>query len=270
MRIEYYDMWTEVPGTANYKPHLVHYIPDEKKTDSALLIIPGSGYSNNPSKPKQEGERVAKVFAEKGMNVFVLVYRVLPDVYPLPLLDGRRAVRYLRYNAEKLGIDPNRICTMGYSSGGHLAASLTTYADKMEYEDIDDIDKEDFVPNFQILCYPVLSLDPNNYFTHKGSIKMLGDRADELCDVLSLERSKVETVPPTFIFHNFDDKAVHVANSLRFAENLSLKGTPVEMHIFPDGGHGIGLPVDDRKELNHDKIWLDLAERWLKYNDFFA
>ncbi len=265
-----YSLWEAAPGTANYEPYITHYIPEKPSTDAALLIIPGSAYKNCPANPKQEGERVARYFCEKGINTFVLVYRVLPDVYPLPILDGRRAMRYIRYHSSEFGINKNRISTIGYSSGGHLAASLTTYLDKIDHECMDEIDNESFVPNYQILCYPVISLDPDNYFTHQGSVtNLLADRVDELKDKLSLERSAVESVPPTFIFHNFDDDGVSVVNSLRFAENLRRKGTAVEMHIFPDGGHGIGLPIEDRKDMNHNRKWIELAEDWLRYNDFF-
>ncbi len=266
-----YAMWDKTPGTANYEPWIEHYAPDNKKTDSALLIIPGSGYSNDPYKPKQEGERVAKYFCEKGINVFVLRYRVAPDHFPLPILDGRRAVRYIRYHAEKFGINKQKIAAMGYSSGGHLTASLFTYLDKIDFENIDDIDKECFAPDYQILCYPVIGLTKEDYYIHPYSPdNLLGDRYDELKGALSLEYSKVESVPPTFIWHNFDDTCVSVVNSFKYAENLRKKGTSVEMHIFPDGEHGKGLPVDDKKDLNHIKQWITLLETWLCYQNFFG
>lgn len=270
MEITRYSLWDKIPGTAAYEPWIEYYAPDNKKTDSALVIIPGSGYAADPDKPKQEGERVARYYCEKGIPVFVLRYRVKPDYFPLPILDGRRAIRYIRYYSEKFGIDKNKIAAMGYSSGGHLCASLFTYDKPIEFENIDEIDKEDFVPNYQILCYAVIGLDRDNYYIHQGSpTNLLADKYDEYKDDLSLEFSKVEKVAPTFIFHNFDDTCVSVVNSFKYAENLRKKGTPVEMHIFPDGGHGIGLPIDDRKDLNHDKIWVELLDRWFKYNDFY-
>jgi len=269
MKITRYELWDKVPGTANYEPWIEHYEPENKKSDSALLIVPGSGYQNDPDRPKQEGERVAKYFCEKGLNVFVLRYRVAPDYFPLPILDGRRAVRYIRYHSEKFGINKNKLAAMGYSSGGHLTASLFAYQKDIEYGKLDIVDNESFVPDYQILCYPVIGLDRENDYIHQGSpTNLLADRYDELKDDLSLEFSQTEITAPTFIWHNFDDKTVSVINSLKYAENLRAKGTSVEMHIFPDGGHGIGLPVDDRKELNHDKIWIDLVSRWLEYEGF--
>ena len=269
MEVLQYSLWDKVPGTANYEPYLMHFIPDNKKTDSAILIVPGSGYKVCPARPKQEGERVAEHLCKMGINVFVLVYRVAPDYFPLPILDGRRAVRYIRYNSEKFGINKNKIAAMGYSSGGHLTASLFSYKKAIEFENIDEIDKEDFVPDYQILCYPVIGLDKENEYIHQGSpVNLLADKYEEYKDELSFEFSTVPITAPTFIWHNFDDDGVSVVNSLKYAECLKAKGTSVEMHIFPDGGHGIGMPIDDTKVLNHDKIWIDLVCRWLEYRDF--
>ena len=97
---------------------------------------------------------------------------------------------------------------------------------------------------------------------------MLDDKYEEYKDTLSLEFSTTEKIAPTFIWHNFDDTCVSVVNSLKYAENLRKKGTSVELHIFPDGGHGIGLPIEENKVLNHDKQWIDLLNKWLKYQGF--
>lgn len=269
MKVTRYSLWDNIPGTTNYEPWIEHYEPEKVKCDSALVIVPGSGYTSDPDRPKQEGERVAKYFCEMGINVFCLRYRVKPDYFPLPILDGRRAIRYVRYYSEKFGIDKNKIAAMGYSSGGHLTASLFTYADKIDYEDIDYIDKECFTPNYQVLCYPVIGLNKDNYYIHTSSPdNLLENKYEEYKDVLSLEFSTVEKIAPTFIWHNFDDNAVSVVNSLKYAENLRSKGASVEMHIFPDGGHGIGLPVENNKVLNHDKQWIDLLTKWLQYQGF--
>ena len=140
MNVTRYSMWNNIPGTTNYEPWIEHYEPEKAICDSALVIVPGSGYVNDPAWPKPEGERVAKYYCDMGINVFCLRYRVKPDYFPLPILDGRRAIRYIRYHSKKFGINKNKIAAMGYSSGGHLTASLFTYTDKIDYEDIDDID----------------------------------------------------------------------------------------------------------------------------------
>ncbi len=269
MKVTRYSLWDNIPGTANYEPWIEHYAPDEVKCDSALIIIPGSAYCMDPAKPKQEGERVARYFCDMGINVFCLRYRVKPDYFPLPILDGRRTVRFVRYNSEKFGIDKHKVAALGYSSGGHLTASLFTYTDKIDFEDTDDIDKEDFIPDYQVLCYPVIGLDRDDYYIHRSSpANLLGDNYDKYKDALSLEKSGVEKVAPTFIWHNFDDECVSVVNSLKYAENLRRKGTSVEMHLFPDGGHGIGLPEENDKVLCHDKQWITLLTTWFKYQGF--
>ena len=270
MNVLKYDLWENIPGTTNTKPFIMHYVPVEQVTKSAILIIPGSGYGVSPSRAPQEGERVAKYLCEKGINVFVLEYRVAPDRYPLPILDGRRAMRYIRFYSDKFGIEKDKVAVIGYSAGGHLTASLTSFLDSLEYENIDDIDNESFIPDMQVLCYPVISLNGDNYYTNIGSAKNLLDtRYEELKDSLSMENTVVENIPPTFIWHNFDDSAVNVVNSFRYAETLRKKGTSVELHIFPDGNHGIGLPVDDRKDYNHNKKWIELLWDWFCYNGFF-
>lgn len=270
MNILRYELWERIPGTTNTKPYIMHYIPDKSETKSAILIIPGSGYRISPSNAPQEGERVARYMCEKGINVFVLEYRVDPDIYPMPILDGRRAMRYIRYYGDRFGIDKEKIAVLGYSAGGHLAASLSSYVDNLEYENMDIIDKEKYTPDLQILCYPVISLDKINYYTHIGSADcLLSNRYEELKDILSLEKTTVKKIPPTFIWHNFDDNSVNVTNSLRYAECLRKKGIPVEMHIFPDGKHGIGLPIEERKDYLHNRKWIELLIQWLAYNDFW-
>lgn len=269
MEVTRYALWDKIPGTAAYEPWIEHYKPEKAINDSAFVLVPGSGYANDPDRPKQEGERVAKYYCEMGLNVFVLRYRTKPDYFPLPILDGRRAIRYIRYHSEKLGINKDKIAAMGWSSGGHLTAALFTYHDKIDFEDIDDIDKENFVPNLQVLGYPVIGLNRDNYYIHPGSpTNLLDNKYEKYKDALSLEFSKIENVPPTFIWHNFDDATVSVVNSLRYAENLRRKGTPVEMHVFPEGGHGMGLPINDTKVHDHDRQWVTLLTNWFEYNDF--
>ena len=156
MKITRYPLWDKAPGTSAYEPWIEHYSPEKPVSDSALIIVPGSAYRHDPDLPKQEGERVASYFCEMGINVFCLRYRVRPDYFPLPILDGRRAVRYVRYYSQKFGINKNKVAVMGYSSGGHLTASLFSFHEDIDYENADDIDNESFVPDYQILCYPVI------------------------------------------------------------------------------------------------------------------
>ncbi len=269
MDVVRYSLWDDVPGSKSYEPWIEHYIPYKTICDSALVILPGSAYSKDPSLSKHEGARVAEYYCKKGINVFCLRYRVKPDYFPIPILDGRRAIRYIRFHCGKFGINKSKIAAMGFSSGGHLTASLFSYIDKIDYEGIDDIDREDFIPNYQILCYPVIGLNRDNEYIHNASPEnLLGDMYDKYKNVLSLEYSMVDKIAPTFIWHNFDDARVSVINSLKYAETLKSKGASVEMHIFPDGGHGIGLPVEDNRVMSYDKQWIYLLDNWLNYQGF--
>lgn len=270
MEITKHIMWENIPSTNNSDTYLMQYEPDEKITGSTILIIPGSGYQCNPANAVQEGDRVAKYLCEKGIPVFMLEYRIAPDFFPLPILDGRRAMRYIRYYADKFGIDKNKIATIGYSAGGHLAASLVSFNDKIDFEDIDEIDNESYTPNFQVLSYPVISLDKDMPYTHQGSADhLLGERYEELKDKLSFEKVKIEKPIPTFLWHNFDDSCVDVSNTLLYAQNMKDSGGEVEIHIFPHGNHGVGLADWNTKESNHFNQWTELMIKWLRYVEFF-
>lgn len=262
-----YDLWENAPERGDYAPYIMHYEPATRKTDAAVLIVPGSAYCVNPARPIQEGDRVARYLIEKGISVFVLIYRVFPtEGFPAPLLDGRRAMRFLRYSAEKFGINKEKLVTLGYSAGGHLCASLLGYREPMEGEGVDAIDDEDYLPNMQALCYPVISLDKENAYTNVGSAKaLLGEKYAHLTDVLSFEKSQTAPVPPTFLFHNFDDTCVGIENSLLYAARLRSLGSEVEIHIYPHGGHGIGIPADDKESSLHNRDWVEQFLRWLGY-----
>lgn len=266
MLLERIQLWKEAPIDGDYAPYIEHYIPNDVKTDAAVVLMPGSAYFWSPDIPKNEGENVAKYLADKGINVFVVIYRVSADCYPHPILDGRRAMRLIRYNAEKFGIDKNKLITLGYSAGGHLCASLVSYHEALEGEGADEADNESYVPNYQALCYPVISFDTEKSYTHCGSVEnLLGEKYAHLAPLMSFEKTACAPVPPTFLFHNFDDPAVGVENSLLYAKRLRELGASVEMHIYPDGGHGVGYERDREAANEHNKDWLCRFVEWLKY-----
>ena len=150
-------LWENVPGYVDggEKPYITYYPAENKKGDGAVIIFPGGGYAK---RAPHEGKGYADYLTAQGISCFVLEYRVSPNRFPLPLLDARRAVRYVRANAEKYGIDPNKIAVMGSSAGGHLAAFVSTYLKPIDGEGADDLDTVDFRPNAQILCYPVIDI----------------------------------------------------------------------------------------------------------------
>ena len=133
-------LWeSEVPGYIGGElPMLTYYPSENKKGNGTVIICPGGGYCK---RAPHEGEGYAKYLNSIGLDAFVVDYRVDPNRFPYPLLDARRSVRYVRKNAEKFGIDPNKIAIMGSSAGGHLAALTSTYRGQIEGEGVDEINK---------------------------------------------------------------------------------------------------------------------------------
>ncbi len=271
MKVEMFDLWNKVPGECMEAPKITAYIPDEKKSDGAVVIFPGGAYWD---RAKHEGAGYAKFLAENGICAFDVAYRVGGHRFPCQLLDARRAVKFARFYAEKYGIDKNKIAVMGSSAGGHLAALVSTYKKDLKIGDAtDEIENEPYLPNAQILCYSVI--EGVGDFASKGSYKnLLGEKYEELVHEVSPIEIASEGTPRAFIWQTFADSAVHIANSLHYAERLKELGTPVEMHIFPDGKHGIGICVGDINKyeepeiLAHNAQWTDLLLNWLKYNGF--
>ena len=253
-------LWDKTPGMCEEIPVLDIYIPEKQTSDIAVVILPGGGYGG---RAPHEGEGYAEFLNSHGIAAFVCQYRVAPHRFPLPLLDSRRAVRYVRYHSEKFGISTEKVYIMGSSAGGHLAALTSTYDKPIDFEGLDPIDSESAKPNGQILCYPVIKLLGKG-LTHLGSGQnLLGDRHAELGEELSPDLIADETTPKAFIWHTFNDDCVNVINSLDYAKRLRQVQVPVELHIYPDGPHGLGLAP----AYPHVADWSEQLIRWLIFND---
>ena len=255
-----YPLWEgNAPGANTEIPRIEAYIPTDKTSTAAVLILPGGAYTG---RAPHEGAAFAEHFNALGLSAFVLCYRVAPARFPDPLLDARRAMRYLRANATALEIDPDRIAVIGSSAGGHLAAFLSTYHETIAGEGVDAIDALPYLPNAQILCYPVISSD--EAVSHAYSYKqLLGERYDERA-AFSPELLVTEGTPRAFIWHTAEDAAVNVINSYRYATALREHNISSEMHIFPYGPHGLGLANNDA----HVAQWVDLLSAWLRLSGF--
>ena len=236
------------------------YLVESDKPTGAVIVFPGGGYC---IRADHEGEPVAKMFNEAGISAFVLNYRVKPYVYPAQLFDAQRAIRFVRHNAKKFNIDPEKIGVLGFSAGGHLAVMSMQQWD-LGLTDGDEIDRESSRPNAAILCYPVVGLTVNGNGNVGSGKNLLGDRYDELAEKLSGQNCVKKEDPPAFIWHTAEDKTVHVHNSLNLALKLRENEIPFELHIFPHGEHGLGLAEND------DTIsqWASLACKWLKKMEF--
>lgn len=255
-----YPLWEgKAPGAETEAPSIDCYLPESKKSEAAFLILPGGAYTG---RAPHEGRGYAEFLNALGITAFVVAYRCFPAHFPDPLLDARRAVRFVRANAERFGIDPDRILVIGSSAGGHLAALLSTYRDPIEGEGADAIDAIDPFPNAQVLCYPVISSDEE--ISHKYSYeKLLGDRYPERA-AFSPELLVSAATPPAFLWHTAEDPVVPVENSYRYAIALRTAGVACELHVFPYGPHGLGAAAGDP----HVAQWVSLLKNWLILNQF--
>jgi len=249
-------------------PSIDVYLPDRKKsTGIAIVICPGGGYSRIAY--GHEGIDVANEFVKKGIAAIILKYRLPQFVdsnnirHFAPLLDAFETIRIIRKNAEMWGINKDKIGIMGFSAGGHLASSVCVhFNDPIFYKIF--YDSTIIKPNFQILLYPVITFSKE--FTHQGSKNMLlGNNSNDknLCWYFSSEENVQSTTPPTFIVHTSDDKGVPVENSIEFFKALKNKNVPVELHIYPSGGHGFGLAKNNK----HLNLWFDNCLKWI--NNYF-
>jgi acetyl esterase/lipase len=234
-------------GTADEDiPTLTPYlVPRERATGTAVIVCPGGGYAHLAT--EKEGDQPARWLNSLGVSAFVLKYRLGPKYHhPIELGDAQRAIRTVRAHAAELGVQPDRIGIMGFSAGGHLAASTGTHFDSGNASAPDAIDRAGSRPDFLILCYPVITFKEPDL--HRGSMHMLlGNQPDpKLIDELSNELQVTAQTPPTFLFHTTTDQTVPVENSIMFYMALRKAGVPAEMHIYERGPHGVGLaPTDE-------------------------
>ncbi|KHD37220.1 acetyl esterase [Clostridium acetobutylicum] len=248
---------------SDFRPKMETYILNGYKKRTAILILPGGGYNHTSSR---EAEPIAVNYNAAGFSTFVLHYSVAPNRYPQPLLDAARAISIIRENADEWNIDKDKIAVCGFSAGGHLAGLLGVNWFKEELFNVDGIRKEFLKPNALILCYPVIT---SGKFAHEKSFKcLLGDEGKKLLDEVSIEKHVTGKTPRTFIWHTFNDKVVPVQNSMLFTEALSKVEVSFEMHIYPDGKHGMALgtkETDGGGNINpHLASWFNLSVEWIR------
>ena len=248
-----YNIWNDI------EVELLSFDSTNKNSDACVIILPGGAYSGHA---EYEGAGYAHMFNMLGVTAFVLKYRVAPNRFPCPLLDARRAVRFIRAHAEEFAIDKNKILVIGSSAGGHLTALLSTYKGALEGEGIDEIDTQEYLPNGQILCYPVICSEET--IGHMGSYHALLGEAYHDKEKYSPELLVEKNTPKAFIWHTSSDEMVSVINSYRYAEALSKANVLCEMHIFPVGRHGCGVGAS----LPYVSKWVELLRQWMILNNF--
>lgn len=239
----------------------VYPLAPEHASGASVLIFPGGGYWVLAI--DHEGYAVRDWLSKLGITPIIVKYRhpwdtSMEDPHWGPLMDAQEAVRIVRRNAGKWGLDPDRIGVLGFSAGGHLAASVSNLPDKDPYGLSDGVSAR---PDFSVLVYPVISfVEP---FGHAGSEKkLLGseDAAPALQELFSLERQVDANTPPAFLVHAADDQGVPAQNSLAYFESMLGHGIPGELHVIETGGHGFGLGNWEDCSFK----WPSLCESWLR------
>ncbi|HEX3656264.1 MAG TPA: alpha/beta hydrolase [Pirellulales bacterium] len=226
------------------QPTLTIFRPKpETDTGAAVIIFPGGGYSILAF--NKEGTEVAQWLNTLGVTGMVLKYRVPVrkglEKYAAPLQDAQRAVGLVRNRASEWGLDPKRIGVLGFSAGGHLAATLSNNFDKRTYSLADDADRTSCRPDFTLLLYPAYLVLP----------KQLDKLAPEL---------KVTGNTPTTFMAMTEDDGIHVECCLAYYLALKQNKVPAEMHLYPAGGHGYGLRPSEYLV----STWPQRAEQWLR------
>jgi acetyl esterase/lipase len=236
--------------------------PASDPDGSAMIVFPGGGYARQAP---HEGEPVARWLASLGITPFVVHYRVGPRYHhPAMLQDAAHAVRTVRAMSREWTLDANRIGVLGFSAGGHLAATISTQFDGGDPGAADPIAKVSSRPDLSVLCYPVITLSGPS--AHTGSRRnLLGDNPPaELVDQMSAEKRVTERTPPAFIFHTADDAGVPVENALLYASALRAHKVPFELHVYEHGRHGVGLAADDPIL----RTWTERCAAWLRTKRF--
>jgi acetyl esterase/lipase len=246
-------------------PTLTVIKPKKKTSDASVIVCPGGGYAILAW--DHEGMSIGEWFASKGITAFVLKYRLPQDelfdnAEIRPLQDAQQSIRYIRQNAEKYGVSSNKIGIMGFSAGGHLAATTSTHF----YSQVGEISNPQISvrPDFTILMYPVVSF--SDKITHQGSRDNLVGKnpSIEKIELYSNELQIKKDTPPAFLVHAFDDW-VHVDNSLNYYKALKKNGVASEMHLYDRGGHGFSM-----KKTNKGPVasWPVRLEEWMQLNGF--
>ncbi|MEO5889848.1 MAG: alpha/beta hydrolase [Ferruginibacter sp.] len=240
------------------RPSLTIFLPDaDKATGAAVIICPGGGYGVLVI--QKEGFNIARYFQAHGVAAFVLKYR-LPDDATMqnksigPLQDAQQAIKFVRENAAGWHIDTSHLGIMGFSAGGHLAATASTHFTKAVIENKGNTNLR---PDFSLLVYPVISM--TDTLGHRGSRESLLGKHPSAEQIKSFSNEQMVTAqtPPAFLIHSEDDNVVDVDNSISYFSALRHNKVPAEMHIYPTGNHGfvLNIPIDD---------WMSLCIKWMK------
>ncbi len=267
MSVDYKKMGCAEPVKA---PKLTTYILDEAyleatewKERPAVIICPGGGYG---FVSPREAEPIALRYCGAGFHTFILDYSTAPAGWPAACCELAKAVAYVRSIAEEHHIDKDKIVVCGFSAGGHLAASLGVHYDKEEIQAFSGVSGAESRPDGMILGYPVITDEAAK--THVGTMENFAAGREDVLSYFGLERHVTKDTPKTFLWHTFSDGAVPVESSMRFASALLENGVQYELHIFPEGEHGLSLASRVTSSTDGGIVppvqpWVDMSITWL-------
>ena len=234
----------------------------------AVIVMPGGSYMHLAT--EKEGGVEARWLNEHGVTAFVLEYRLGPHYhFPTPMLDGARAIRYVRSHAAEFGVVKDKIGLWGFSAGGHLAGYLAAVNDTGVPGSTDPVDRVSDRPDFVIVSYGRFSMDGTIPSTTKME-GLLGDHPTQaMLDAVSIVRLVTKDAPPCFIYSTSEDQMVNSMNASAFYDALKRVGVPAELHIFERGRHGTGMG-QGLKNVPELAIYPTLLANWMEMHGWMT
>lgn len=227
-----------------------------------VIVFPGGGYMVNA---ESEGEPVALAFLGAGVQAFVLNYSVVPAVWPQAFLEAAAAIAWVRANAKRYGIAPDKIAVCGFSAGGHLAGCAANLWDHEEIRTKLGLSNSEARPDAAILSYPVVLMKQEGENMCRDNL--FPDTP--LLSETSLETSVTDRNPPAFLWTTYTDATVPMEHTMAYAGALREKNVPFELHVFGKGPHAMGLATcESAWQEDHTDVqasaWHSLCVNWLK------
>ena len=239
----------------------------DQASASAVLLIPGGGYDHLSDRKEQAP--VAEYFSQRlRLTTFILYYRLVQSDgtyrYPVPMWDGQRALKLIRYLGPKYGVNPRQVGVFGFSAGGHLATMLAVHSTTdFGLPQHDAVDLQNGRPDFLGLGYPVISMNPAQFAARSSRRHLLygyrGQALEHLENYLSGQEDVHSGMPPVFLFESMDDRRISPQNSVLFAQALQAAKVPAQIHLFTHGVHGAGLAG----AIPDEQTWPELFRHWL-------
>jgi acetyl esterase/lipase len=257
-----------IGATEDDVPKLYYYPAAGSGVRSAVVVLPGGGFTHVVN--EKEGAVPARWLAAHGVAAFVLTYRLSPRYgFPAPMLDGERALRYVRSHAAEYGVEANKVGVFGFSAGGLLAGYLATEAEKRDAKSADPVDRVSAHPDFAIYAYGRLSLD-NAIPRANNQEALFGNSVtSEMLNGISADRHVTKETSPSFIYSTTADQTVNSMVATAYYDAMKRMGVPVELHIFEQGPHGTGMG-QDLKGMAELQVWPTLLQHWMQLHGWMA